>query len=68
MFNLIPIMLLISTLAFRLSLKKKIIYYCYFVLINNWQSLNRANHQTNLSNKNPSKPEYIKAINYINVS
>ena len=53
MFNLIPIILLISTLAFRLESKKLNYPYCYFVIINNWQSLYRANYQTNLSNKNP---------------
>jgi len=69
MFNLIPIILLISTLVFRLESKKIklsiIAILCLLTIGNHFteQTIKQI-YQTRV----PSKPEYVKAINHINES
>ena len=69
MFNLIPIILLISTLAFRLDSKKiklSIIAILCLLTIGNHFTEQTIKHIYQI--RSPSKPEYVKAINYINLS
>ena len=69
MFNLIPIILLISTLAFRLESKKiKLSIIAILSLLTIGNHFTEQTIKQIYQTRTPSKPEYVKAINYIDIS